>query len=176
MSLRLLFDQAAPHRTAPHRTMSVETAASVLAVIDMSVKVASFCCKYQREVTSARNEIQRLQLRIQDLVAVLEKILPLLQGPDGSRLSTTFGLTESVVRCRDELQNIETTLREKLKPRKTRKKAMRKIGLCALKWPFEREQVDQIVLYLDRHEQNIIAALHVDGMYVASCISFVHHP
>jgi hypothetical protein len=132
-------------------------AASVIAVIDISAKIASLCYQYSVAVKDAKDDIERVQRMVSDITHILEKIKQLLNSQDKTRLSTTQGLFNSIEQCLKELKSLET----KLDAGKTRK-TMSRFGLPALKWPFSSKQVDKIVLNLEGYEQTFSLALQVD--------------
>lgn len=130
-------------------------AASVIAVVDVSAKVASLCFQYAVAVKDAKNEIERLQKTINNIKHVLEHVAQLLEKQ--SQLQTSHKLLDSVEECRGQL--IELTVQ--LEPRKTRK-AMQRFGMRALKWPFTSKQVEKIVTSLEKYQQTFSLALQVD--------------
>jgi hypothetical protein len=132
-------------------------AASVIAVVDMSAKIASLCFQYSMAVKDAKDDIERVQGRVGDITHVLEKIKQLLDSQDKTRLSTTDNLFSSLRRCLRELQDLKV----KLEPGKGRK-TMSRIGLRALKWPFTSKQVDKIVATLEGYKQTFMSALEID--------------
>jgi hypothetical protein len=132
-------------------------AASVIAVIDISAKIASLCYQYSVAVKDAKDDIERVRRKVSDITHILEKIKQLLDSQDKTRLSTTQGLSSSLEQCQVELENLKV----KLEPGKARK-TMSRLGLRALKWPFTSKQVDKIVLNLQGHEQTFSLALQVD--------------
>ncbi|KAF1347381.1 hypothetical protein EJ07DRAFT_91117, partial [Lizonia empirigonia] len=132
-------------------------AASVIAVIDISAKIASLCYQYSVAVKDAKDDVKRVQRKVDDITHILEKLKQLLDSQDKRRLSTTHGLLDSLSQCIQELRDIEA----KLDPGKTRK-SMSRIGIRALKWPFTSKQVDKIVSTLEEYEQTFSLALQVD--------------
>ena len=132
-------------------------AASVIAVIDITAKIASLCYQYSIAVRDAKDDIERVQRKVSDITRVLEKIKELLDGRDKAQLSTTHDLFESLGKCLQELEKLNT----KLKPRKTRK-AISRFGLRALKWPFTSKQVEAIISSLQGYEHTFTLALQVD--------------
>ncbi|CAN9182844.1 unnamed protein product [Alternaria alternata] len=139
----------------------LSSAASVIAVIDISAKIASLCYQYSVAVKDAKNDIARVQRKVSDITHILEKIKQLLDSQDKTRLSTTQGLFSSLEQCLEELKSLEA----KLDPGKTRK-TMSRLGFRALKWPFTSKQVDRIVLNLEGYEQTFSLALQVDQTVV----------
>jgi hypothetical protein len=134
-------------------------AASVIAVVDISAKITSLCFQYLIAVKDAKNDIERLQRQVAKIGGILEKIKQLLDGRDKARLSTTSGLSDSLKECFRELEELNA----ELEPGKTRK-AMSRLGVRVLKWPFTSKQVEKIVSSLERYEQAFALALQVDQM------------
>ncbi|KAI1594577.1 WD40 repeat [Pyrenophora tritici-repentis] len=132
-------------------------AASVIAVIDMSAKIASLCFQYSMAVKDAKGDIERVQRKVGEITHILEKIKQLLDSQDKTRLSTTQGLFDSLRQCLGELEK----LRVKLNPGKTRG-IMARFDLRALKWPFTSKQVDKIVSTLEGHERSFSSTLQID--------------
>jgi hypothetical protein len=145
-----------------HRIMDgLSSAASVIAVIDMSAKITALCYQYSKAVKSAKDDIERVQQKADDINLVLEKIKRLLDEHNKTRLSTTFGLSDSLRECLGELEELKV----KLEPGKARK-TMNRVGLRALKWPFTSKQVDKIVSAIEGFKHTFMAALQVDQTYV----------
>jgi hypothetical protein len=143
---------------AKHRIMDgLSGAASVIAVIDISAKITSLCFQYSVAVKDAKKDIERLQRKVTDIKGVLEKIKHLLDGRDKARLSTAHMLSDSLKECFRQLKELKT----ELEPVKIRK-AMSRLGVRALKWPFTSKQVEKIVSGLERYEQAFALALQVD--------------
>jgi hypothetical protein len=122
-------------------------AANVIAVIELSAKVASACLEYSHAVKHAAKDINRLQGEVKSLQDVLQNVEQLLDGSNGARLSASPWLTKEIHGCRSEL----TALDQRLNPSKSRK-AMSRVGFRALKWPFESKAVYEIIGRLDRHK------------------------
>jgi hypothetical protein len=93
-------------------------AASVIAVIDISAKITSICYQYAVDVKDAKNNIERVQRKVGDITHVLEKLKQLLDSQDKKRLSTTYGLSDSLKQCLRELEDMKAKL-ELGKTRKT---------------------------------------------------------
>jgi hypothetical protein len=136
-------------------------AASVIAVVDVSVKVTALCSQYITDVKGAKNEIECIQNKVGDIIGIMKKIEELLDGPQKAQLSTTHGLFESLDQCLQQLQQ----LKEQLEPRKIRK-FMRWIGFRALRWPFTSKQVKDTLSSLEAYKDSFILAIQVDQMQV----------
>jgi hypothetical protein len=71
-------------------------AASAIAIIDISTKIASLCSRYSIAVTDAGHNIERVQRKVRDIIHILEKIKQLPHSQDETRLSTNHGLFDSL--------------------------------------------------------------------------------
>ncbi|KAL5372028.1 hypothetical protein DPSP01_013821 [Paraphaeosphaeria sporulosa] len=91
-------------------------AASVIAVVDISAKVASLCLQYSTEVKRAKGDIERLHQKVDDTKGVLEKLQQLLDKRSKSQLPTTNTLLAPLQRCLQELKELEATLQTNLEP------------------------------------------------------------
>ncbi|RGP69012.1 kinesin light chain 3 [Fusarium sporotrichioides] len=132
-------------------------AASIIAVVDLSTKVATLCSQYSKDVSSARADIERIRQQVEQLTTALQATQRLVEGNKGSSLSASQGLLGSFRSCIADLERLE----KKLDPNPIRT-AMRRYGIRALKWPFNRKEVDQLLAGLDRHEKTILLGLQVD--------------
>ncbi|KAJ5936027.1 hypothetical protein N7454_005325 [Penicillium verhagenii] len=135
----------------------LSSAASVIAVIQLTGSIATFCGGYIQEVKDARNEILALQQAITGLEGTLQDLQKLLQSNNGTVLSTSSQLVSNITDCKADLRALEV----KLDPGKG-KKLMRKVGLRALKWPLKRAEVEGIVQKLERYNSSFLLSLQVD--------------
>lgn len=141
------------------RTMAeaVGLAASVIGIIDLSAKVAVLCLQYSTAVGHARADITRLRSRLDDLGTTLQGVQRLLDNRNHQALATSRKLADSLDGCTSELVQLQS----RLAPGKARK-AMRRFGLRALKWPFDSKELSDIVSNLERYEQTITLGLQID--------------
>ena len=102
----------------------LSAAASVIAVIDISAKIASLCFRYSTEVKNAKKDIELIQTKVTDIKDILERVKQLLEGPNRPRLPATHELWNSLQKCLQALQELNV----QLDPGKTRK-AMSQIGM-----------------------------------------------
>lgn len=135
--------------------------ASVIAVVDMAAKVASLCFQYSVEVKHAKGDIERLHRKVNDTKNVLEKLQQLLDKQGTSHLSTANTLLDSLQRCSQELKELEATLEANLEPSGHRK-AIRRFGFRALKWPLMSKEVEKTVQNLEKYGHTFSLALQVD--------------
>ncbi|KAJ4243339.1 hypothetical protein NW762_014825 [Fusarium torreyae] len=131
--------------------------ANIIAVVDLSAKVATLCFQYSKDVSSARADIERLRSQVEHLVTTLRATQRLVEGTRGLSLLTSQELAGSFRSCMADLERLE----KKLAPNPVRT-AMRRYGVRALKWPFTSKDVDQLLAGLERHEKNMLLGLQVD--------------
>ncbi|RYP75597.1 hypothetical protein DL771_002297 [Monosporascus sp. 5C6A] len=132
-------------------------AANVIAVADLSAKVATLCFQYSIAVAGARGDITRLQNQVNQLGVALRRAKQLVEGPNSRPLAASGELADTLQECTDELRRVQ----DKLEPGTTRK-AMRRFGLRALKWPFCSKDIESVVTNLKRCEQTILLGLQID--------------
>ncbi|KAL9566608.1 hypothetical protein ACKAV7_009523 [Fusarium commune] len=144
--------------------------ANIIAVVDLSTKVATLCFQYSKEVSSARADIERLRKQVQNLATALQATQRLVEGNKGLELSTSQDLIGSFRTCTADLKQVEKKL--DLNPLRT---TMRRYGFRALKWPFNSKEVDQLLTNLEHHEKTILLGLQVDQTKSQLAIQFAHH-
>lgn len=132
-------------------------AASVIAVVDISAKVASLCFQYSVAVKDAKADIERLLGKVKDVKNVLEKLQQLLNKHEKSHLLTTHSIVDSLKDCYQQLQGLQ----DQLEPSKGRR-AMQRFGVRALKWPFTSKQVEKMVINFEQYERTFSLALQID--------------
>ncbi|KAF6810671.1 Kinesin light chain 5 [Colletotrichum plurivorum] len=132
-------------------------AANVIAVVDLSAKVAALCFQYSKEVAGARGDIQRLRTQVEHLGTAVRGTQRLVEGIKGRSLLISQELVDSIHECIADLERLE----KKLDPKPART-MMRRLGLRALKWPFDSKEVDQVLSSLERHEKTILLGLQID--------------
>ena len=136
---------------------AIGVAGSVIAVVELSAKVASLCLQYSKDVKHAKGDILRLRRQVNDLGNVVDSVQQLLDGPGGQRLRSSQNLLVAVQDGRSQLQGLLETLR-----RTAGREAMSRLSLRSLKWPFQSKDAEQIVQDLGRCTQTISLALQVD--------------
>lgn len=137
----------------------MDSAASVIAVIQLVDRVLCLCGEYAIAVKDAYKDIERLSKEMKNTKDILEKVSDLLRGPDGTKLVASQSLKEAVTGYISELEGIEG----KLRPGK-RQKAMSRVGLRALMWPLKKKEIESVMGNLERYKQLVIGALQVDHM------------
>ena len=139
----------------------LSSAASVIAVIQLTGSLVKLCGGYIQEVKDARDEVFTLQRVITDLRGTLQDLQKFLDSNDGKALSTSSRLVSNITECLSDLRALEARL-----DLRKGKKLMRKLGLRALKWPLKRTEVEGVVQNLKRYKSSFLLSLQVDQTYV----------
>ncbi len=92
-----------------------------------------------------------------NLQTISESVKRLHESPHGERLQATKQLHTTL---RDSISSLKE-LENELRPT-TGRKAMNLLGLRALKWPFEKQDVERHVQDLNRGAQAVSLVLQVD--------------
>ncbi|KAL6233820.1 hypothetical protein BDW75DRAFT_182272 [Aspergillus navahoensis] len=135
----------------------LSSAASVIAVIQLTGSLLELCGGYIQQVKHARDEILTLQRAIAGLHETLENLQNLVQSNDGKALPMSSRLVCNITDCLSDLRALES----RLDPGK-RKKMMRKVGWRALKWPLRRTEVEDIIQNFERYKSSFLLSLQVD--------------
>ncbi|CAI7611180.1 unnamed protein product [Penicillium pancosmium] len=141
-------------------------AASVVAIIQLAGSIVKICGGYIKEAQDAREEILELQQAVTDLAGVLRQLHVLLQGPGGSRFSSSQTLDGAMTKCRLTLQGLEVIIG----PEK-RSNLMRRLGLRALAWPLKRSEVKGAISDLESYKSTFTLSLQIDQTTIITGIS-----
>lgn len=140
---------------------ALSSAASVIAIIQLTGSLVKLCGGYVQEVKEARDEILTLQQAITSLQGTLRELRRFLRSNDAKTLPASSQIIDDSTDCLSDLRALEA----KLDPRKG-KKLMRKLGLRALKWPLTRSEVEGVIQKIERYKSSFILCLNVDQTYV----------
>ncbi|KAK2031203.1 hypothetical protein LX32DRAFT_681326 [Colletotrichum zoysiae] len=132
-------------------------AVNIATVVDLSTKIAKTCVQYSKEVNNAREDIARVKEETLNLKTVAESVARLLEGPRGATLKTSQTLLGAAQAAESRLKVLD----DELRPSDTRK-AMRRFGLRAFRWPFQKEDVEKLVQEIERYTQMMSTGLQID--------------
>ncbi|KAG8422905.1 hypothetical protein J3459_009932 [Metarhizium acridum] len=132
-------------------------ASSVIAVIEISGRVAAICFQYSKGVKDAKSEANRLLREVNNLGETTSSVQDLLDGPCETTLKTSSKLLDAIEEARIHLSKLKDDLRPS-----SAQKAFRRLRVGALKWPLKSKDVEKVVKQLGRCGQNISLALQVD--------------
>ena len=133
----------------------MEAVTSALAAIDACICVAL----YYRQVRSARDDIERLHMRLLDLKNVLHYIEQLAKGSHKIQLPTTIHFLSLLKSCIQEIEYLSLRLGANKYD-----KASRRRWIPALKWPFISKEVEGWIVNIEQHKKVICDALNIDSM------------
>lgn len=135
----------------------LSVAASIIAVVDVSVKIINLCSQYSKAVANAGADIARLATLVKGLKTTLDHAKALIEAPQGASLSTSHDLQEQLAGCQPTLQELS----EKLELGVARA-SKRRFWVRALKWPFSHGEIEALVSLLERYHGRIMDGLQVD--------------
>ncbi|KAG6979136.1 Vegetative incompatibility protein HET-E-1 [Fusarium oxysporum f. sp. conglutinans] len=136
-------------------------AANVIAVVDISFRLAEWCVQYAYDVKNARKDIEKLQREVVNFQVAIGQVKSLIEGPGGQALQASRQLGSAIEDARSALKELE----RKLQP-STGRKAMSRVGWRALKWPFSSKAVEETIQHLARSRDNISFALNTDHVKI----------
>lgn len=128
---------------------------TIIAVVEASDKVLSLIAKYYTDVKNAKADIEDLKTEVGACYNVLQKIL--VHSSNATKLLSLATLAPVIEGSLSDIENIKN----KLDP-STGKRAMSRVGLRALKWPFTKNEVQEHIARLDRHKTTLNLALSSD--------------
>jgi len=106
----------------------ISTTASVVALVETSLKIVSLCAEYASNVKNAKKDIARFRLEVEAFIKVLQSLDKLAQNLETAKLITFKSLVESIQQCELDLEHLQ----KKLELGKGRK-AMSRYEVRALK-------------------------------------------
>jgi len=139
--------------------------ASVVAIVDLSVKVASLLFQYSKDVRHAAADIERIKSETTNLKNAWDSVKELLAGPNGSRLAALQKFAVALTDSRSRLEQLEQTLDPG-----ARRSALRKVGV-RLKWPLDKKDVEKTVQDLAGCTQKISLGLLLDQTYASPSLN-----
>ncbi|KAM3437473.1 hypothetical protein MY4824_003832 [Beauveria thailandica] len=132
-------------------------AASVITVVDVSVKVIILCSKYSKAVANASADISRLETLLKGLKTTLDHAEALIKSPQGASLSTSQILQEQLTACHSTLQKLHDKLDAGVARQTKHRRRIR-----ALKWPFSHDEIDCMMSTLEGCHRTIMNGLQID--------------
>lgn len=153
----ILYATASDKITFSRQLHMIMETSSVTVAADLSAKIIILCSKYFVDIAHARADIERLKKQLKNLETTLRHAHHLLEQSNGQLLSASRELSDAIQRCQTELQR----LLDKLEPNATQK-AMRRFGLRAAKWPFNKGEIEVVTASLVDYREAITAILQID--------------
>lgn len=88
----------------------VSAAASVLTLIETSLKVASLYAKYYSNVKSAKKDIHWFSLEVNAFIIVLQNLDKFARNPGATRFFASKSLNRDIGRCLLDLERLQKKL------------------------------------------------------------------
>lgn len=132
-------------------------ATNILAVVELSAKVALLCLQYSKDVKLAKQDILELRRQVIGLEDASRAVYELLESANSTKLKVSQQLCVAIDSSHSQLQELHNRLRPG-----TARQAMDRFGIRSLKWPLQSKDVKKIVQNLGQHTQTILLALQVD--------------
>lgn len=142
----------------------LSVAASIIGVIQLAGSIAKLCGGYIQDVKDASADIIALRQAINGLISVLENLAAILNNPN-SGLGITLVLKDDIRTCLLTLEALEGKV-----GMGKGKKAMKRLGLRALKWPLKRSEVEKVMGDIERYKSSFSLSLQVDQMWVLAAL------
>lgn len=136
----------------------VSAAASFIALIQISAKLVALCRNYSSEVKEAKRDIQQFRNEVTTLDLILVNLRELVDTSDGTILPI---LDTSLKQCQSTLEELV----RKLEKAEGNDNTMGRLGLRALKWPFNSNDVKKAIETIEKHKTMFNLALTADQTY-----------
>ncbi|KAL5614295.1 uncharacterized protein BROUX77_000132 [Berkeleyomyces rouxiae] len=123
-------------------------ATTVITVVELTAKLGSLCLDYSKAVKNSVSEIDELKEEVAGLEKVATQVRVLLERPEGQDLEQSKSLDDILKQSHTKLKELEQKLESKepdQQPQTKHKARRRKLGSRALKWPFQREEVNGLI-------------------------------
>jgi hypothetical protein len=132
-------------------------AASVIAAVQISKEILSLCAQYALDIKDAKTGIDRLRNEVATVRDVLNGVQYLVEGEDAPKLPTLNTVTVVIDQCLSELEHLKTLLN----PEKNQH-PMKRLGSRALRWLFQKNDVNKIIEALQKYKTTLNLALDID--------------
>ncbi|KAF4957239.1 hypothetical protein FGADI_3304 [Fusarium gaditjirri] len=123
--------------------------ANVIAVVDLSLKVVSWCSKYAQDVKNSSDGRARLLQAAITLHYESGKIHDLLTGRNGSKLKASQKLAHAMGSSEVQLRELESLLSDKN-------------NCSSLKWPLRKEKVESAIRNIESATKTLLEVLQID--------------
>jgi chromosome segregation ATPase len=134
--------------------------ASIIAVIQISEDVLGLFGKYVSDVRDAKKDIENLSKEVTAIQEVMRQLEVIVEEKPQLLSQTEIKMLNNTI---EQCDATLTDLHNRLKPTK-RRRAMRRVGLRALKWPFKSGGVEKEIRTLERYKtttNTIIAGVNM---------------
>ncbi|PNP80491.1 hypothetical protein FNYG_06090 [Fusarium nygamai] len=123
--------------------------ANVIAVVDLSLKVISWCSKYAQDIKNSSDRRARLLQSAITLHYESGKIQDLLTSKNGSRLKASQTLAHAMGSSEIQLRELESLLSDKT-------------NCSSLRWPLRKEKVESAIRNIENTTKTLSDVLQID--------------
>uniref|UniRef100_A0A0D2XLW0 NACHT-NTPase and P-loop NTPases N-terminal domain-containing protein n=3 Tax=Fusarium oxysporum TaxID=5507 RepID=A0A0D2XLW0_FUSOF len=123
--------------------------ANVIAVVDLSLKVISWCSKYAQDVKDSSDGRARLLQAAITLHYESGKAHDLLSSKRGNKLKASQKLAQAMGSSEVQLRELETLLSDKA-------------SCSSLRWPLRKEKVESAIRNIENAIRTLLEVLQID--------------
>ncbi|KAF5724457.1 heterokaryon incompatibility protein het-E-1 [Fusarium mundagurra] len=123
--------------------------ANVIAVVDLSLKVISWCSRYAQDVKSSNDSRARLLQAIITLHYESGKVHNLLTGKNGSRLEASQKLAQAMGSSKVKLRELESLLSDNA-------------NNSSLTWPLRKDKAEAAIRNIENTTKTLLEVLQID--------------
>ncbi|KAJ0152708.1 Galactose-proton symporter [Fusarium oxysporum f. sp. albedinis] len=123
--------------------------ANVIAVVDLSLKVISWCSKYAQDVKDSSDGRARLLQAAITLHYESGKTHDLLSSKRGNKLKASQKLAQAMGSSEVQLRELETLLSDKA-------------SCSSLRWPLRKEKVESAIRNIENAIRTLLEVLQID--------------
>ncbi|EHK47982.1 hypothetical protein TRIATDRAFT_262568 [Trichoderma atroviride IMI 206040] len=122
---------------------------SIIAVVDLFIKVGVQCSIYCSGVKNAPHEIRQILNEADRFTATIKNLERLLAGPNGAKLDSSQNIRRSIGECRLQLIDLTTKLGQGTR-------------LQRIAWPLKKGEMAGIIEKLQKHRDTIMSNLQIE--------------
>lgn len=131
----------------------MEAIGTALAGIQLADRLIILCGQYISEVKGAKKEIEKLRVSLMGTKSALESVKKLFLQAEENKTETVNNLLELVTTCEAQLASLSDRL-DQVSDHKSKF-----FGRKRLKWPFERNEVGEVIERLEQGKSSILVML-----------------
>lgn len=153
-------------------------AAGVIAVIQISDRIAIVCEHYIESVHGTPSELRRVLIEISSLGTIFENLefLRTCHGRVSAIVSSLLSKDGPVEECHRSIKELESlfpskSIHEASKGRSKKRKLQ--ATLSALAWPLNQNKAKRLLADIARHRETILLTLTSESMYALICSSIL---
>ncbi|KAK6538211.1 hypothetical protein TWF694_011092 [Orbilia ellipsospora] len=146
----------------------LSVAASVIAVIQISISVVNLCDEYFKRVKNAKEEIEKVRNQVALNLQILKNAQELLDGPYRAKLSASAGFKNALSIGKAELETLQQKLQENFFQQSEQGKKRNSFfnRMKDFRWPFTLTEIQQVITKLENVRQGVEQCIQIDQLRV----------